>query len=75
MAIISNVSKFPITLTSQDGDSWQEHIGKNIPVADKFLDNILPGIVVVKGVEKKTANQSKPEKKKSSKKWLEIEIN
>lgn len=68
MAIISNVSKFPITLTSQDGDSCQVPVGKNIPVADKFLDNILPGIVVVKGAEKKTANQSKPEKKKSSKK-------
>lgn len=68
MAIISNVSKFPITLTSSDGDSCQIPVGKNIPVADKFLDNILPGIVVVKGVEKKTANQSKPEKKKSSKK-------
>lgn len=68
MAIISNVSKFPITLTSQDGDSCQVPVGKNIPVADKFLDNILPGIVVVKGVEKKTANQPKPEKKKSSKK-------
>lgn len=68
MAIISNVSKFPITLTSQDGDSCQVPVGKNIPVADKFLDNILPGIVVVKGVEKKTANQSKSEKKKSSKK-------
>ena len=68
MAIISNVSKFPITLTSQDGDSCQVPVGKNIPVADKFLDNILPGIVVVKGDEKKTANQSKPEKKKSSKK-------
>ena len=68
MAIISNVSKFPITLTSQDGDSCQVPVGESIPVADKFLDNILPGIVVVKGVEKKTANQSKPEKKRSSKK-------
>ena len=68
MAIISNVSKFPITLTSPDGDSCQVPVGKNIPVADKFLDNVLPGIIVVKGAEKKTANPSKPEKKKSSKK-------
>lgn len=68
MAIISNVSKFPITLTSQDGDSCQVPVGKNIPVADKFLDNILPGIVVVKGVEKKVSKSTTSEKKRSSKK-------
>lgn len=69
MAIISNVSKFPITLTSADGDSCTIPVGKNIPVADKFMVNVLPGIVVVKGVEKQVTYK-KPEdpKKKSSKK-------
>ena len=49
MAIVSNVSKYPIELASEDGDTCMIPVGKNIPIADKFLANVLPGIKIVSG--------------------------
>lgn len=63
-AIVSNVSKFPIQLTAEDGDSCMVPVGKNIPVDSKFLANVLPGIVVVqKPTTRSTAVQPTSDKK------------
>lgn len=77
MAIVSNVSKYPIELASEDGDTCMIPVGKNIPIADKFLSNVLPGIKIVSGqvpvrqikvVQKPSAEEQPTPSGKSSKK-------
>lgn len=77
MAIVSNVSKYPIELASEDGDTCMIPVGKNIPIADKFLSNVLPGIKIVSGqvpvrqikvVQKPSAEEQPTPSEKSSKK-------
>ena len=63
MAIVSNVSKYPIELASEDGDTCMIPVGKNISISDKFLVNVLPGIKVIEGKIPSRQSVAKPSKK------------
>lgn len=60
MAIVSNVSKYPIELASEDGDTCMIPVGKNISISDKFLVNVLPGIKVIQGKVPTRQSVAKP---------------